>query len=283
MSVCHLLGLTTLANGDAGRRCAIALAFLTSGFCVISSQAHADDAKVARAILAQTRYQTILPEAHSSSFGLAGGNTAAGQKDHDDANEQQDQAANSPHTSNGAAPEAAPISPPQRVDVTASAATRLVLQLLPILLLAIVVMMLVYFGVKAYLKRQRPLAPKEIPIAVASRTTIDDKPIAPGRIPEWQNLANQERFTDAIHVLLLQLLTEMRRDNLIDLSASLTSREILRAPDLPTHRRAGLSTVVGAVEFCHFGGRPAGPQLYERCLDAYRQAIAVTPSHAAIE
>lgn len=283
MPVRLLLSLIAPPTVTRGLRFAIVLAFATSGSCAVSVPGRADDAAVARAVLTQSRYQTTLPDAGTASLGLDGKAAAAGQKDHSNTDQGQTQPADGTRTDSRTPPQSEPAVPPQSVDVAASATARAVLHLLQILLVVGLVAALAYFGIKAYQRRQRPIAPQELPAVVPSHTVTESQPSSPERLPEWQNLANQGRFTEAIHVLLLQLLREMRRDNLIDLSASLTSREILQAPDLPTHRRAGLGTVVGAVEFCHFGGRPAGLQLYERCLDAYRRAIPVTPSHAANE
>jgi hypothetical protein len=88
---------------------------------------------------------------------------------------------------------------------------------------------------------------------------------------EADRLARQGAYGEALHLLLLYCLNEMRRRFGLLLPPSLTSREILGLSVLPEVRRTGLSVIVSAVEVSHFGGRPVDESTYlscrERCED----------------
>lgn len=88
---------------------------------------------------------------------------------------------------------------------------------------------------------------------------------------EADRLARQGVYGEALHLLLLYCLSEMRRRFGLGLPPSLTSREILGLSVLPEIRRTGLSVIVSAVEVSHFGGRPVDEATYlscrERCED----------------
>jgi len=84
-------------------------------------------------------------------------------------------------------------------------------------------------------------------------------------LSEADRLARQGAFGEALHLLLLYCLNEMRRRFGLGLPPSLTSREILGLSVLPEIRRTGLSVIVSAVEISHFGGRPADETTYRLC------------------
>jgi hypothetical protein len=84
-------------------------------------------------------------------------------------------------------------------------------------------------------------------------------------LSEADRLARQGAFGEALHLLLLYCLNEMRRRFGLGLPPSLTSREILCLSVLPEIRRTGLSVIVSAVEVSHFGGRPADETTYRLC------------------
>ena len=70
---------------------------------------------------------------------------------------------------------------------------------------------------------------------------------------------------EALHLLLLYCLGELRRRFGLGLPPALTSREILGLSALPEIRRTGLSVIVSAVEISHFGGRPVDEATYRSC------------------
>jgi len=84
-------------------------------------------------------------------------------------------------------------------------------------------------------------------------------------LSEADRLARQGSYGEALHLLLLYCLNEMRRRFGLGLPPSLTSREILGLSVLPEIRRSGLSVIVSAVEVSHFGGRPADETTYQLC------------------
>ncbi len=84
-------------------------------------------------------------------------------------------------------------------------------------------------------------------------------------LSEADRLARQGAYGDALHLLLLYCLNEMRRRFGLGLPPSLTSREILGLSVLPEIRRLGLSVIVSAVEVSHFGGRSVDETTYQLC------------------
>ncbi len=84
-------------------------------------------------------------------------------------------------------------------------------------------------------------------------------------LSEADRLARHGAYGEALHLLLLYCLNEMRRRFDLGLPPSLTSREILGLSVLPEIRRTGLSVIVSAVEISHFGGRPADETTYRLC------------------
>jgi hypothetical protein len=82
-------------------------------------------------------------------------------------------------------------------------------------------------------------------------------------------LAALGRFRDAMHVLLLHGLVHIRERLDLQLSDSLTSREILRSRHLPEGARVSLREVVAQVELTYFGLHPAGASDYAACRQSF--------------
>ena len=124
-----------------------------------------------------------------------------------------------------------------------------------------------------------------VPIAATLTRTERAEPVADapaGPIDEAERLAAAGRYGEAIHVILLRFLSELRHAAHVTITDSSTSREILRNGAVPPSLRGGLATVVGAVELCHFGGRDADEKLFRHCAEAYHMTKggpdAVPPS-----
>jgi len=82
-------------------------------------------------------------------------------------------------------------------------------------------------------------------------------------------LAAEQRFVEAMHVLLLQSLAAIR-DRLDEpFSDSLTSREILRSASLPEAGRVPLRDMVNRVEWTYFGSHPAALSDYIACRASF--------------
>jgi hypothetical protein len=89
-------------------------------------------------------------------------------------------------------------------------------------------------------------------------------------------LAAEGRYAEAMHVLLLRGLADIRARLDEPFADSLTSREILRSTRLPDRARDSLRDVVGRVEWTYFGEYPAGQQDYAACrtsFNALEQAL----------
>jgi hypothetical protein len=78
-------------------------------------------------------------------------------------------------------------------------------------------------------------------------------------------LSREGNFVEAMHVLLLHSLSEIRRQLGEQFADSLTSREILRVARLTAVARTALRDIVGAVERTYFGAYPAQEGDYAAC------------------
>ena len=84
-----------------------------------------------------------------------------------------------------------------------------------------------------------------------------------------QGFAASGRLQEAMHELLLQALTDIRRHGGQRLDASLTSREIMRSARLPGPAQDALGGMITQVEWIYFGLRPATAAGWEACLAGY--------------
>jgi hypothetical protein len=82
-------------------------------------------------------------------------------------------------------------------------------------------------------------------------------------------LAASGRFVEAMHVLLLRALSDIRHRLDEPFSDSLTSREILRSNRLREETRTPLRDVVSRVELTYFGDRPAAQADYLACRESF--------------
>jgi hypothetical protein len=89
-------------------------------------------------------------------------------------------------------------------------------------------------------------------------------------------LAADGRFVEAMHLLLLHALADIRQRLGEQFADSLTSREILRSTRLSEAGRASLRDIVDRVEWSYFGRRPAALADYAACrasFDALAHAL----------
>jgi hypothetical protein len=94
-------------------------------------------------------------------------------------------------------------------------------------------------------------------IDAAARTAADE-------------LAAQGRFVEAMHVLLLQGLDEMRTHSDLHFFAdSLTSREIVSRANAPPSAKAALREIIQWVERAYFGDHPVGRNDYDACRRSF--------------
>jgi len=105
------------------------------------------------------------------------------------------------------------------------------------------------------------------PTAPAQRaidTGVIDRPL-----DDADQLAQQGRFAEAIHTLLLRTLQELARVSSTRIVPSLTSREILARISLVADARAALGGLITAVELTYFGDDVPGAADWERCRDQF--------------
>lgn len=86
---------------------------------------------------------------------------------------------------------------------------------------------------------------------------------------EADSLAGGGRFVEAMHLLLLQSLAEMRKRLATEFADSLTSREILRKSSLNEAGAQSLSQIIHAVERSYFGREPVGQDDYLACRQQF--------------
>jgi hypothetical protein len=88
-------------------------------------------------------------------------------------------------------------------------------------------------------------------------------------------LADQGRFSEAVHALLLETIELIKSTRRLSLPPSLTSREIAARLGLRQPAAGALGTLVGTVEPSWFGLREAGEADWLRCREAHdRLALA---------
>jgi hypothetical protein len=94
---------------------------------------------------------------------------------------------------------------------------------------------------------------------------------------EADDLARQGHYAEAMHLLLLKSLSELRRQLGTSFAISLTSREILWRVKLPDIGRQSLTTIIASVERTYFGGEDAGQDDYSHCrsnFEALKRSLA---------
>lgn len=84
---------------------------------------------------------------------------------------------------------------------------------------------------------------------------------------EAEELAGAGNFAEAMHVLLLQSLNELR--SAAPVAASLTSREILRRPGLSAAARDALAEIIDRVEISYFGPHQPAEEEYRACRRSF--------------
>jgi hypothetical protein len=82
-------------------------------------------------------------------------------------------------------------------------------------------------------------------------------------------LAKRGAYAEAMHVLLLRSVAELRRGLAAPIAASLTSREILALVKLPPPGRDKLADIISRVEITYFGAREPEAGEYFACRDSF--------------
>ena len=86
---------------------------------------------------------------------------------------------------------------------------------------------------------------------------------------EADDLARQGSYAEAMHVLLLQSVAELRLRLDVTFAVSMTSREILRKVGLSEEGREAFSDIILRVEISWFGSHQPGPEDYQACRRSF--------------
>ncbi len=117
------------------------------------------------------------------------------------------------------------------------------------------------------------------PGILADGSEIHSQPAAPLMMAA-DELARQGRFVEAMHILLLQGLADIRLRLDEPFADSLTSREILRSGKLSDRIRIALREIIARVEWTYFGEHPAERADYDACRDRYNELSLALGSEA---
>lgn len=132
----------------------------------------------------------------------------------------------------------------------------------------VVIAVILIFGLIATVREARRGRRQRV-VAYGDETATEDAARhAVSHPDEIEALANSGRFTEAVHLLLQRALGHLSQRQHLD--RSLTSREILRRPEIGAGREP-LSTLVETVERSWFGGVPVDRDAYRACLAASRR------------
>jgi hypothetical protein len=91
------------------------------------------------------------------------------------------------------------------------------------------------------------------------------KPSLEGARREAEDLAREGRFDEAMHVLLLRAVSELRDTLKLTIADSLTAREIQRRAPLDERGKSAFGRMVHAVEHVLFGQEAADANAYDAC------------------
>jgi len=120
---------------------------------------------------------------------------------------------------------------------------------------------------------------RRLPARTAGETLPDTAPSAARQrmvspLEEIERLAREGRLEEAVHLLLLRFLEDVRVRARLTLRPAQTSREILAGAELPDGTRVNLARIVDSVEHSHFGGRPVSRDAFDACLEGYQAFLA---------
>jgi hypothetical protein len=200
----------------------------------------------ARAILADSRYQTHLPQ-HEAPQDLAEGQ---GQPQFP--------------SSSARLPEV--VGP---VIGAGAALTRIVFMVVAVAVVVLILAWLVQ-TLSQRMARGRESAEDEAEVKVKGE---DSGPQRELDVEDATRLAAEGRYGEAIHALLLAAIHHFSARARLTVQPSRTSRELARLLPLSGDSRAKFNELVLAVERTLFGGEPAGPEDYQRSLERFRALV----------
>lgn len=92
---------------------------------------------------------------------------------------------------------------------------------------------------------------------------------------EADELARMGDYVEAMHVLLLESVSELSLRANMAISESLTSREIFRLAVLPSEGTAAFADIISHVEISYYGLYRPGPDDYAACRNSFETLRAV--------
>ena len=95
---------------------------------------------------------------------------------------------------------------------------------------------------------------------------------------EAERLADEGRYDEAIHTLLLVTIQELAKRLPGGVPAALTSREIVAKSQMPPAARDALRQLASEVEHSLFGGRPVDAQAYQACTAQFHTFVTAYAS-----
>ena len=137
-----------------------------------------------------------------------------------------------------------------------------------VFLALVVVMGLALLMVWALDRFRRP-PPRDTTSTTTKKVNVSRQPLG-----DAARLAGEGRFDEAIHVLLLRTIEELRESLDYAPSPSMTSREILAKAPVPTLAKEALGGLIAQVEWSHFGGRPVGQPDYEQAVTRFERFLS---------
>lgn len=98
---------------------------------------------------------------------------------------------------------------------------------------------------------------------------------------EAEALADEGRFDEAVHVLLLKTIEALMKAQPGGVPEAWTSREIQRDAPMPERARSPFGTLVDTVENSLFGGVPVDRAAWEACLERFHEFEAAYRARTA--
>ena len=135
--------------------------------------------------------------------------------------------------------------------------------------LAALAVLLIVAIVREIIRLKAPPARAEGPKLTADPVWRPDAAAARDLLSAADQLAEEGRFLEAAHLLLLRSVEDIQKHRPKALRVSYTAREIALLPALPDAARSAFAGIAGVVERGLFGGRPVDAEDFAACRAAY--------------
>lgn len=146
--------------------------------------------------------------------------------------------------------------------------------------LALVAGLILYAIGREILRLRAPTPKPEAPATASAAEWRPDPDAARDLLSEADRLAREERYAEAVHLLLLRSVADIETRQPRALRVSLTTREIAALPALPETGRSAFALIGRVVEESLFGRAAVSAATFAECRRAY-EAFAVPEAWAA--